>query len=471
MRGRRDRPSPGGLDNIARAFAHRNYRVYVIGNSISLIGWWLERVAVGWLTWTLTHSGAWLGLVSLADFLPVLFLAPFAGVLADRRDRVWTIRITQWIGCAQASVLAILVVYDVMTIEILFALVLMLGIANGVAQPSRLALIPTLVDRAVAGLGTGYQFSRVQPRAVYRSGAGRAGDRGNRNCRCFRRQRSQLHRLSDLAAEPARAAAATRSRAPERTARLGRGLLLCLPASRDRADAAAVRRDDDRHPRLYRAVSRLRRSGLWSRAAGSGDADLDGRARRDLRRQLDGPALGDHRPRPCRAGLHVMMSLAILAFTATDVFYLALPCVFVAGAMMTITGTGAQTLIQAAVDDRMSGRVMALYGMIFRAGPAVGAVLMGTLSEYLGLRLRVGAGCDCVGRLLAGDAVPSRTHGGRAGASDCRPGRRPMTAAEGWHRARSSCSVADSARRLLPDKRKALPLSGIEAGTSGTTVG
>ena len=74
VRGRRDRPRRGSLDNIARAFAHRNYRVYVIGNSISLIGWWLERVAVGWLTWTLTHSGAWLGLVALADFLPVLVL-------------------------------------------------------------------------------------------------------------------------------------------------------------------------------------------------------------------------------------------------------------------------------------------------------------------------------------------------------------------------------------------------------------
>jgi len=88
----------------------------------------------------------------------------------------------------------------------------------------------------------------------------------------------------------------------------------------------------------------------------------------------------------------LIMSLAILAFTATDAFYIALPCVFVAGAMMTITGTGAQTLIQAAVDVRMSGRVMALYGMIFRAGPAVGAVLMGTLSEYLGLRLALALG-------------------------------------------------------------------------------
>src|SRR5258708_36473279 len=65
----------------------------------------------------------------------------------------------------------------------------------------------------------------------------------------------------------------------------------------------------------------------------------------------------------------LIMSLAILAFAATDAFFLALPCVFVAGAMMTITGTGAQTLIQAAVDDRMSGRLMALYAIIFPPAP------------------------------------------------------------------------------------------------------
>src|SRR4029077_11824302 len=91
----------------ARAFAHRNYRVYISGNGVSLIGWWLQRVAVGWLAWTLTHSGTWLGLVSLADFLPVLFLSPFAGVLADRRDRVWIIRITQLCGCVQGGFLAL----------------------------------------------------------------------------------------------------------------------------------------------------------------------------------------------------------------------------------------------------------------------------------------------------------------------------------------------------------------------------
>jgi predicted MFS family arabinose efflux permease len=91
-------------------------------------------------------------------------------------------------------------------------------------------------------------------------------------------------------------------------------------------------------------------------------------------------------------GNTLIISLAILAFTLTDQFYLALPCVFVAGTAMTITGVGAQTLIQAAVDIRMRGRIMALYGMIFRAGPAVGAVLMGSLSGHFGLRLPLAVG-------------------------------------------------------------------------------
>jgi predicted MFS family arabinose efflux permease len=103
--------------------------------------------------------------------------------------------------------------------------------------------------------------------------------------------------------------------------------------------------------------------------------------------------------RPGIAGLtHVVLantlviSLAILGFTATDRFWLALPCVFVAGAAMTITGIGAQTLIQAAVEVNLRGRIMALYGMIFRAGPALGAVVMGALSQRFGLRLPLAAG-------------------------------------------------------------------------------
>lgn len=97
-----------GFGNSVGALSHRNYRVYISGNGTSLIGSWLQRVSVGWLTWTLTHSGAWLGFVSLAEFLPVIFLGPLAGVLADCRDRVGIIRITKLYGCLTATMLALL---------------------------------------------------------------------------------------------------------------------------------------------------------------------------------------------------------------------------------------------------------------------------------------------------------------------------------------------------------------------------
>jgi predicted MFS family arabinose efflux permease len=122
-----------------------------------------------------------------------------------------------------------------------------------------------------------------------------------------------------------------------------------------------------------------------------------------------------------------LMSLAVLAFTASGEFYMALPCVFIAGSAMTITGTGAQTLIQASVDARMRGRVMALYGMIFRAGPAMGAVIMGSLSEHFGLRwpLAVGAMVSIavwvMARMKQGQIAASLEDFGESGAPELVP--------------------------------------------------
>jgi hypothetical protein len=99
----RDRLFPGGLGNVVLALAHRNYRIYAGGNAVSLVGIWMQRVAVGWLAWTLTHSGTWLGVMSMAEFFPVVFLSPLAGALADRRDRVGIIRVTQIAGSTEAT--------------------------------------------------------------------------------------------------------------------------------------------------------------------------------------------------------------------------------------------------------------------------------------------------------------------------------------------------------------------------------
>jgi predicted MFS family arabinose efflux permease len=393
---RRPRRAPpedgGGVGNIARAFAHRNFRVYVGGNSISLVGWWLQKVAVGWLAWTLTHSGAWLGLMSFADFLPVLVLSPFAGVLADRRDRVRILRLTQLCGCAQASLLAVLVYTGAIGVHLLFGLVLALGIASSLAQPARLALIPTLVDRA--SLAAALAINSVVFNVARFIGPAIAGfliaDVGiatafAANALGYIAFQVALWRLRDLPPLPppprqnalraSLEAYAYASRHP------GIGPLLLLFA----VTTIATRGFVELFPGFADSVFHRGPQGLSMLTSTVGLGAIIGGAWMVMRPRLAGLA-------GVVLGATLIMSLAVLAFAATDRFGVALPCVLVAGAAMTITGTGAQTLIQAAVDSRMRGRVMALYGMIFRSGPALGAVIAGSASVHFGLRAPLAAG-------------------------------------------------------------------------------
>src|SRR5262245_19836433 len=101
-----------GLDfSIARTtLGHRNFAAFSAGNAISLIGTWVQRVAVGWLTWDLTHSGAWLGAAAAAEFFPVVVLAPITGVLADRIAPRRIAVAGQIIAALQAGALAVLTI-------------------------------------------------------------------------------------------------------------------------------------------------------------------------------------------------------------------------------------------------------------------------------------------------------------------------------------------------------------------------
>jgi predicted MFS family arabinose efflux permease len=388
----RDRLFPGGFGSVVLAFAHRNYRIYAGGNAVSLVGIWMQRVAVGWLAWTLTHSGAWLGVMSMAEFFPVVFLSPIAGALADRRDRIGIIRVTQIAGSVEATLLAVLVYTDTITIGLLFVLTLLLGVFNAMAQPSRLALIPTLVDRAAlpsalainAIIFNSARFlgPAVAGIVIARVSVGAAFAANAATYVAF------LIAMTNLRGLPALPVAATQS---------------VLKASAEAYVYAS------RHPGiapmlLLFTVTTIGTRGFVELFPGFADS-VFGRGPEGLSMLTSTVGLGAicgalwMLLRPAIAGLTrlvlantLVISLAILAFTATAQFTLALPCVFLAGTAMTITGIGAQTLLQAAVDIRMRGRIMALYGMIFRAGPAVGAVLMGSFSERFGLRLPLAVG-------------------------------------------------------------------------------
>lgn len=121
------------------------FRRYIMGNGISLLGAWVQRVGIGWLTWELTHSGFWLGAIAFADLFPALIIGPFAGVWADRYDRRNILLLNQLVAAMIATVLFVLISIGAINIYGLFVLSLGLGITSSIALPARLALVPMLV--------------------------------------------------------------------------------------------------------------------------------------------------------------------------------------------------------------------------------------------------------------------------------------------------------------------------------------
>ena len=99
----------GTFSHAFRALQHRNYQLFFAGQGISLIGTWMQRIAMSWLVYQLTGSLLLLGAVTFINQLPTFLLAPIAGVYADRWDRRRTLVITQILSMIQSLILAFLV--------------------------------------------------------------------------------------------------------------------------------------------------------------------------------------------------------------------------------------------------------------------------------------------------------------------------------------------------------------------------
>jgi MFS family permease len=138
---------PVQLTQIVRAFKHRNYRLYYAGQSISLIGTWMQRIAMSWLVYRLTGSAFLLGVVGFAGQIPAFFLAPFTGVLIDRYNRHTILLITQALAMTQSLILAIAVLTDVISVTQIFVLSLGLGIVNAFDIPSRQSFLIDMVEK------------------------------------------------------------------------------------------------------------------------------------------------------------------------------------------------------------------------------------------------------------------------------------------------------------------------------------
>lgn len=139
-------PKLQGLKSIYRALHNRNYRLYFGGQSISMVGTWLQIIAVNWLTFRLTHSVFLLGVVGFTGRIPTFLLAPFAGVLIDRWDRHRILVVTQILSMVQALLLAMLVLTDTIKIWEIISLSLLLGFINTLDQPTRQSFVIDMVE-------------------------------------------------------------------------------------------------------------------------------------------------------------------------------------------------------------------------------------------------------------------------------------------------------------------------------------
>jgi len=135
------------LAQLWRALRSRNYRLFFGGQGISLIGTWMQRIALSWLVYRLTGSAMMLGAVGFASQVPTFLLAPLAGVLSDRWNLRKVLVVTQVLAMVQALALAVLTLTDTVAVWHVFALGIALGAINGFDVPARQTFVVQMVPK------------------------------------------------------------------------------------------------------------------------------------------------------------------------------------------------------------------------------------------------------------------------------------------------------------------------------------
>lgn len=133
--------------NTFRALRHRNYRLFFAGQIISLVGTWMQNVAVSWLVYRLTQSELVLGITAFCSNIAVFVLGPVGGVAADRYSRYRILLLAQWLSMLQALALALLTLSGKVSVASILALAAVLGVINAFEIPARQSLVVHLASK------------------------------------------------------------------------------------------------------------------------------------------------------------------------------------------------------------------------------------------------------------------------------------------------------------------------------------
>ncbi len=383
------------LASIGRVLSRRNTAVFYGASMTCWTGIWIQQIAVDWLAWELTHSPMWVGILAFCNLAPSVIVSPFAGAIADRMDRVRLTQITQLVVATHSALLILLVVTGWIRIEILAVLAVLTGISGSFAQPARQSLVPGMVTRedlpaAVAinsltwnlgrsiGPGIGgviVAFWGVVPAMAV-------------NCAAYL---IACLSMFALRLDPAtrRGHAPTGSMLRETLD----GVLYVArhPGMRPLFLFAAVlavlaRPIQEMLPPYVDKVFGQGPEGLAMLSSIMGVAAFAGGMAIGLRGRLSGLSTVT-----VVAGF--VLTVCTAGFVATGHFAFACAVAALLSAATTMHGISAQTLIQSGTSGPMLGRALSLWGMVGRAGPALGALIYGVAAEFGGLRWPVVIGC------------------------------------------------------------------------------
>ncbi|MEX1169912.1 MAG: MFS transporter [Chloroflexota bacterium] len=384
-----------GLRQI-EAFRHRNYRLFFAGQLVSLIGTWMQQVAQAWLVLQLTGDPIWLGIVATAQFLPVMVLGLFAGVVADALPKRQLLLAAQVAMMALAFVLAALVITGIVEVWMIVLLALLLGIANAVDMPVRQSFAVELVGRehvgnAVALNSAMFNGARIVGPAAAGLAIGAFGVAAAFlvNGLSFLAVIVGLWLINDAELElPARIDRPTTARAVVRN--LGEGLgyvrqtpVVLLAVVVVGTVATAGMNWNVLIPAFAQGELKSDAAGFGFLMAASGIGSLLAA----LRLVFGG------RPQPVRLATGALiLGVASVALAVSRVFPVSLGLMVIVGFGAILMAATGNTTIQLAVPDHLRGRVMSVYTTVFSASVPIGGLAMGAIASGFGTALAIGIG-------------------------------------------------------------------------------
>jgi MFS family permease len=373
-----------GTSHAWRALRHRNFRLFFGGQTISLIGTWMTRIATSWLVYRLTGSALLLGTVSFAGQIPTFLVAPFAGVWVDRLDRRQVLVWTQTLSMIQSFLLAALTFSGHITIGLILTLSVMQGIINAFDMPGRQAFMVEMVgDRADLGNAIAINSSMVNvARLIGPSLAGMLIAVTSEGW-CFLIDGiSYIAVIASLLMMRLEAAVIRRT-ATSMLTELKAGWSYVagfLPIRTILALFAVVSLMGMPFVVLMPIFAAKVLNGgphtlgflMGAMGVGALISALSLAARRNVR--------GLIRMIPIAAGV---FGLGLIGFGLSHVFWLSMLMVLVAGMGMMQGMAASNTIIQTLVDEDKRGRVMSYYTMAFMGMAPFGSLLAGTMAHAI----------------------------------------------------------------------------------------